>query len=208
MIGVSIADLGAVVNPAPGQRVLALLSAYIDASLANQPPRVTVVAGYVAPQDEWVRIEAEWQKGLDEWGLKYFHLAELPHQIGAERAELCERYFAGIIERSRLSAVSAALLNVDWENSDWGRDETARLSTPYEQCLDFALKVVGEFTNEVFPSEPVAEESSAAITPSASRIKRENTFIMPDAHGSPGDQLHQCRGSADWRLVGRLARGR
>ena len=53
---VPIAELGRIVNPPHGKRVLVLLSAYIDASLANQPPHVTVVAGYVAPQDEWGRI--------------------------------------------------------------------------------------------------------------------------------------------------------
>jgi hypothetical protein len=132
-----------------------MLRAYLDASEPHQPPRVTVVAGYLAPRDEWGRVETAWSEELDSWKIDHFHLRHLKRQLRGEFAPACEAHFVGIIQKSGLIAIGAAVLNGDWEEPDWGRDTTVRLSSAYEQCLDFAFDLIGKYTNEIFPSEAV-----------------------------------------------------
>jgi hypothetical protein len=105
-----------------------LLKAYFDGSWNGKPPGITSVAGYVASLAEWERVETEWQRGLDEWSMDRFHLSGLRNIIGAgeEMAASCIQSFTRIIESSQLCAIGAALLDVDWEEDDWGHDHTVR----------------------------------------------------------------------------------
>ena len=148
-----------------------MLNAYLDASLTNQPPRVTVVAGYVAPLDECIRLETEWKSALHYWNIERFRLSGLEHLVGKSNVGICELYFEGIIKRSQLAPIGSALLNADWDKSDWG-EATVRLPTPYEQCLGFAFEVVGEFTAEYYPDESV----SVFCCPDANRHKIDSIF--------------------------------
>jgi Protein of unknown function (DUF3800) len=151
---VSISELMRAAGSASGKRVLVVLRACIDASWGDQPPGVTVVAGYVAHLDEAERVEKEWIEGLQYWHIPYFHLSELSRMVA--HPDLCELFFSNIIKQSRLAPVGSALLNIDWENPDWGGDITIRRSTPYEQCLDFAFRVIGDYIKERHPGERVS----------------------------------------------------
>jgi hypothetical protein len=135
-----------------------LLKAYFDGSWNGKPPGITSVAGYVASLAEWERVETEWQRWLDEWSMDRFHLSGLRNIIGAgeEMAASCIQSFTRIIESSQLCAIGAALLDVDWEEDDWGHDPTVRLASKYEQCLDSALSNLGKHAKEHFPSQQVA----------------------------------------------------
>jgi hypothetical protein len=132
-----------------------VLRACVDASWSDQPPRVTVVAGYVAPLDESARVEDEWIAGLRDWRIPYFRLSQLRALVGRD-ADLCERFFSNIITSSKLAGVGAAVLNADWDEPDWGDDATIRLPTRYEQCLDSMLALIGKYAMKNFPSRDVS----------------------------------------------------
>jgi hypothetical protein len=150
-----IADIGRSANPSPGPRLLALLNAYFDYS-STEPAGITSVAGYVAPLEEWERVEAEWAEGLRYWDIDPFHLANLERNLGREKAELCERYFEKIITDSGLDAIGAALIDADWRQSEWEHMTTPKLPTAYQQCLDMALECLGQHAGDYFKGHDIA----------------------------------------------------
>lgn len=142
-----------------GHRPIAMLYAYFDASNTKQAGslRIGSIAGYVAPLEEWARVEQEWVEALDLWGLETFHYAELPSTIGIGhgKAENCAGYFANIIKRSSVHAIGAALDEDDWHEPAWGSIKTKRYKTPYEQMLSMALQVLAKHVRQEFPGERV-----------------------------------------------------
>jgi hypothetical protein len=138
----------------PEDGAFAVLRACVDASWNDQPPSVMAAAGYVATLDEWKTVEDAWDAALKDWNISYFHLCELRNMVGDP--DLCELYFTNIITDSKIAPIGAALLTGDWKRPDWGDDRTARLSSPYEQCLDLTFKVIGDYTNEIHPGRKVA----------------------------------------------------
>lgn len=154
---VPIADLARAIAPWEGGRIIAVLYVYLDASNTEiSGPRISSVAGYLAPLDDWQAVEAEWDKALVDWKLKRFHLSHLVRDVGRERAQACLGYFRRIIESSDLMAIGSAVFNDDWWRQDWGEDTTVRLDSPYEQCLDLVLKAIGNATGKEFQGEKVA----------------------------------------------------
>jgi hypothetical protein len=82
-------------------------------------------------------------------------MTDLPKAIGNDNAQLCIKYFANIIMSSNLQAKGAGLINSHWHELDWRGDTTPRLGSVYEQCLDLALRVLGNYVSERFPSKQV-----------------------------------------------------
>lgn len=127
-----------------------MLAAYFDKS-SDHPPGITSVAGYVGTLDEWESVESQWECGIKYWKmlagferLGGFHMADLKDSIGKRNADLCVRYFTNIIQASSIRAVGAVVFDVDWHRQGWGIDNTPKLSSVYEQCLDLALDVLGD----------------------------------------------------------------
>lgn len=137
-----------------------MLGAYFDASCTD-PVGITSVAGYVAPLDEWSVVQSKWAAALEYWGLDVFRVSKLERNLGSANAKLCTKYFSRIIEESKLDAIGAALIDSDWRQSDWGKDKTTKLEIPYQQCLDLALKCLGNHTNQHFKGHDVAVFSDA-----------------------------------------------
>ena len=172
---VPIRERGRVVNPAPGgMRLLALLSAYLDASSGGKGPAIMSVAGYVAPAWEWEYLEADWQKSLNFWRIPCFHMTALNDQLGVEKAELCKLHFERIIKQYMLYPFGAALPVADWHEPDWGSLPTVRLPSPYEQCLYFAFDALGRLLATHFPDEDAAIISCVDGPPS----NIENVFRL------------------------------
>ena len=58
----------------------------------RQPRGGASIGGYVGTEDQWARVEKEWNENLDLWGLEEFHLAPLlagHTSVGRANAELC-----------------------------------------------------------------------------------------------------------------------
>lgn len=106
-----------------------VLRAYCDLSRSE---RVSVLAGYVGNDDQWGWLEAEWKKNLGYWELADFHLAELPGQMGHERADDCIRSFAYIVGKSGVEGISAGVENSFYDAQHWGSE----FPSPYHVCAD------------------------------------------------------------------------
>ena len=63
------------------ERVMAMLTMYIDESYSHPPkPLVYTVAGYISQDWRWKRFEREWFQALKLEGLEYFHMTEFAHK--------------------------------------------------------------------------------------------------------------------------------
>jgi hypothetical protein len=183
-----------------------LLSAYFDKS-ADEPIGITSVAEYVATLEEWCQVEAEWKKALTKWSLDQFHFSGIEWKIGKENASSCRKYFEDIIVNSSLNAIGAALLNEHWHRDDWGRDKTPKLSTPYAQCLDMALQLLGEHTQKHFPGESVTvfcnkdDASDSCIWKTYNgNSPRYNQFIALTIGSDKNFIPLQCADLGAWKL--------
>jgi hypothetical protein len=193
-----------------------VLRACVDASWSDQPPRVTVVAGYVAPLDESARVEDEWIAGLRDWRIPYFRLSQLRALVGRD-ADLCERFFSNIITSSKLAGVGAAVLNADWDEPDWGDDATIRLPTRYEQCLDSMLALIGKYAMKNFPGNSVAvlccADSTSSVIEGAFKRRQLNyphlaTITIKSSRNEPFMQcadLGAGRLRRSWRAIAKGA---
>jgi hypothetical protein len=122
---------------------MAVLRAYFDASWAGGSP-VTAIGGYIGSDETWEAVESEWNEGLKEWGLEDFHLAELPRQIGHEKAGLCAAYFARIISRSKLWGIATGVLDSDFDVF-YGRNSKAAPISKYHLAFEMAVELVCEY---------------------------------------------------------------
>ena len=128
--------------------------AYLDASY-SPTSGVSGVAGYVADEANWSAVLARWQDALLDWKLSTFHFAELPQIKGHTNAKICASSFENIIKQSELDAISASVFLEDWHRLDWGKDDSPRFCTHYEQALYFALICLGEHCFENFPEQDI-----------------------------------------------------
>jgi hypothetical protein len=53
---------------------------YLDESGTHAGAQSLVVAGYVAPTDDWITFETEWQACLAEYGIESFHMADFANK--------------------------------------------------------------------------------------------------------------------------------
>lgn len=136
------------------ERGLAVLRAALDAS-ACHPNWIYAVGGFVAHPKAWDEMLPEWQAAVDQWRIPRFHLSQLPKLVGRQNAKACENYFLDIIRQSELHSIGGAIFTEDWKRPDWGDDTSPRFSTPYEQSLWFALKVLAKHCHEAFPGEQI-----------------------------------------------------
>jgi hypothetical protein len=166
-----------------------VLRAYFDVSKTD-PIGVTVVAGHVGNEAQWVAVETEWQKALDYWELEHFHLTDLPKIMGHERATLCVRNFAQIITRSDLRGFSAGIRDADWdamiaESSTDTAAYRAEFPDRYHVVLDMVL---GRLSMEINLNLP-----------------DEDTMIVLDADYAPveaAQAIYDRYASKNPRLVG------
>jgi hypothetical protein len=153
-----IRDLADILFIRDDKALFAVLSAYFDRSTATgKAASLTCVAGYVAPLDEWQRVESAWSEALAEWRIDRFHFAELPNVpgVGQERANQCIKFFSRIVRESGVFAIGSAVVDDEWHLPDWGHDTSERFSSPYEKALDSALRLLGEHAKERWPGEPL-----------------------------------------------------
>jgi hypothetical protein len=57
-----------------------MLTLYCDAS-GKDNDQLLVVAGFIAPVNNWLRFEKEWDSALRKFGLRYFHMVEFAQSV-------------------------------------------------------------------------------------------------------------------------------
>jgi hypothetical protein len=72
-----------VLNPPPGNWVMAVLKAYFDDSgnQEQQKEKVCSLAGWVATVDQWQYFEQKWKEALKDYGLDYLHMKDFAPRI-------------------------------------------------------------------------------------------------------------------------------
>lgn len=121
-------------------RLVAMLTLYCDASGKEQDSHL-VVAGFVAPAEDWLSFETEWGQVLQRYKLKYFHMREFAHSRGQfkdwkgkekQRRELLNRLITVLVRRAKCW-MGACLLRETYQNVD--RDwELHEYLHPYPLC--------------------------------------------------------------------------
>jgi uncharacterized protein DUF3800 len=130
---------------------MAMLTLYCDASGKEQDP-LMAVAGFIAPADEWLLFEAEWNQALEEYGLRYFHMREFAHSVdqfdgwkGQEdrRQGLLNRLVNLIVNRAKFWVGACILaetykkVDADWQLHEW--------LYPYPLCAFLCINVAGDW---------------------------------------------------------------
>lgn len=150
-----VSEFGRVLAPRLGNRLIAVLYVYLDASKTEESEGITSVAGYVGSCDEWQRVEKEWVEALAYWNLPKFHLSELGRRIGHERKRTCVEYFANIIRASNLAAIGCAALDRGWP-AEMKLTGIARENPKYAWCLRSTLLRLIDAVNSKYPGEYVS----------------------------------------------------
>lgn len=71
------AELGRVLHRSESRaRMICALKAYLDESGIHSGSRICAIAGFVGEQDEWERIEVQWNRVLMDEGIDAFHIVE------------------------------------------------------------------------------------------------------------------------------------
>ncbi|MCA1704655.1 MAG: DUF3800 domain-containing protein, partial [Actinobacteria bacterium] len=128
-------------------RNLLVLKAFFDDSGSHDDADYFVVAGYVAPVEEWVQFEGEWQEALAEpRAITYFKSWEA-HRRSKEfngfsyaEAEEKVRRLADIIVAHVSYEVSVAIPRREYErfvSSLAGTREIQKFSNPYMFCYEY-----------------------------------------------------------------------
>jgi hypothetical protein len=58
------------------------LQAYFDESGTQSDDPVLVLAGLLAPAENWESLSVEWQRLIDDWGIQFFHMSEFENNQG------------------------------------------------------------------------------------------------------------------------------
>jgi hypothetical protein len=89
-------------NTAKGNRLMAMLTGYFDASGATKVQKVFGIAGYISTVDKWVAFETQWRKVLEEFNLPAFHLTDF---INGKN-----RYYRNMSDRDKTRLINKLLV--------------------------------------------------------------------------------------------------
>lgn len=137
-----------------GQRWIAILEAYLDESGTHQDALLFVLAGYVAPEEVWRKVETKWQEMLDAIPMpeahQYFHAHDLEPPLG-------QKQFRRHLDQNQRDDIKRKAVNIAVGSGIIGAAICVHIY-PYEQILRpvlnedpylFAMKcMVSEFHHE------------------------------------------------------------
>jgi hypothetical protein len=137
-----------------------MLQAYIDGSGTGDPERL-VLAGYVAPAENWARFSDDWQGLLSmrRLPLEYFKMKDMT--VSEIRREHCE-YFYRAIERHVTMALICVVSTSDLRrvigSIDWAKYpnlDPKGLDNPYPFAVNALVNVFAQNQAEASLTEPV-----------------------------------------------------
>jgi len=138
-------------------------SAFLDASGVEHQGRVLTVGGFVANYEQWMRFEREWNLVLEEFGVKYFRMAEFAHSTGQysewkgkedRRRSFLKKLTSVIRIRVRRSFGLALLLD-DYNavNADFELSE--RLGHPFPLAGVTCVNMIGAWAENASVKTPI-----------------------------------------------------
>ena len=120
----------------------------------------------MAPSESWQKIEAEWQRHLDYFGVQYFHMAALEdgfEPLDKLRREL--RYalydnLTSVLLSHKPTPIASAMLNDDWNTFDRSSEQAklffTRYQEPYDYCFDHLSQFLITHSNKNYGGAPIA----------------------------------------------------
>ncbi|MGD0870666.1 MAG: DUF3800 domain-containing protein [Bryobacteraceae bacterium] len=91
-----------------------MVEAYFDESGTHRGSPVTCVAGYLFESDQCLRLNDEWKKALDDFGITHFHMTDCAGGGGlfrgrsvVERDDLARKLIGIIKRRARIGVVAS-----------------------------------------------------------------------------------------------------
>lgn len=135
---------------------------YFDESGTHVTSSALVVAGYIAPADQWERLAADWRAWLNKFSVRAFHMTDWENRQGefkdwnnCKRHDLFNR-LVGILKLRFHHGFSAATIISHY--SDFA-DEFARRSpmavSPYTFCVLQCFWFVGAWADRYRHPEPI-----------------------------------------------------
>lgn len=175
------------------RRQLLVFQAYIDGS-GTGAYDVFVLAGYIAPAEEWAKFSDEWQELLDSPSLRlpYFKMSEMRHS--PERRERCG-WFYRVIEGHVSAAVSCVIdvagLVKAVREFQWPPNfvNLKRLENPYFVAFKAIMNVLAQHQVKLGIDQPIdfifdEESEKKTVLEGWERIK---LFSTPDVRALMGD---------------------
>jgi len=133
-----------------GQAILAMFSAYFDASGKAERPGVLSIAGHVSNVKKWKRFETEWRSILDRESVSLFHMTDFVSSRGdfvswkgdtlrrkkfIDDLLLCARKYTN-------KAFGGALILKDYESVNRRYHLRKSAGSPYTLCAHYCVRMV------------------------------------------------------------------
>jgi len=140
-----------------------MFNAYVDDS-GRGDPTALVLAGYIAPADQWLRFNIDWQHLLDMRSKHYRHLQYFKMSEMRSSTSEMERvpWFYRVIEKHVVAAISCtvktaeligAVREVPWPANF---ENVGALENPYYFAFKAVIDVLAQHQEELGIHEPVA----------------------------------------------------
>lgn len=140
-----------------------ILKAYIDESGTHDGSVVTVMAGFVATQEQWTALERDWTFLLRMQGLTHVHAVDLFHTDGEFKGWTVNRkiQFAEALERLCMQytrfGFAARMANADYERVfiAGNRPKKPQLDSRYGVCFRLCLSFIPKMIDEVIETSGI-----------------------------------------------------
>ncbi len=142
-------------------RLVLVLHAYLDDSGTHGGSNAVAVAGYISTADQWVLFESEWNKALEDWGLKHFHMTDFANRVKVYRHWTDEERrtrlarLVGIINRHTLVSI-AIVVPVKSFIQTFSKEARQIIGGAYGLAAFFCFWKTTEIIDRVYPSSKIS----------------------------------------------------
>lgn len=159
------AELGMMLHPCVSRaRMICVLKAYLDESGIHQGSRICAIAGFVGGQEEWEKIERQWNRALSTEGVAAFHMAEFENRQGpyADWSNTRRQDFlgglVGILKARDIFSVGSGIVTENFlalsvEDRQWMTHGNPDI--PYFLCFQHCIVEAAHHADGLDPSEKV-----------------------------------------------------
>lgn len=143
--------------------IIAVFVAYFDESGTQRGSPIVAVAGFIAPDKQWSRFQAEWEKVLQQEGISFFHATDWENRQGQFKGWDNNRRIAvykkliGIIQRRITIPVLTAVNTADYaETKLWETVQEEFPKNPYGFCALTCMQIIAAWADQVKHDGPIA----------------------------------------------------
>jgi hypothetical protein len=144
------------------------LQAYFDESGTHGDARVTGVAGFIGPAEDWAKLEEEWEEELARFAEDTGHNIKNCHAYECENGQefwfgidisIREAYYQRlarvVVKYNQLKGISFAIENDQW-NAYASPEFKDRYRSPYQLCAESCFQQVASYSTNRAAGSAVA----------------------------------------------------